>query len=103
MLQTVSANSVSCYWGDLGTAGYVALLTIDKATNHVAISDYTTGIPIEGFDNGLPTTNPGYTPQWAGSSQCNNTYDPATKTFYLRMAYMGATGWRVTEEILVKE
>jgi hypothetical protein len=100
-LKTVSANSVSCFWGDLGPSGYVALLTIDPATNKVSISDYTTGIPIVGFDTGLPTTNPGYTPKWDGSSECNNTYDPATKTFYLRMGYMGGTGWRVDEEILV--
>lgn len=102
VLQTVTANSVSCFWGDLGTSGYVALLTIDPATNHVAISDYTTGIPIVGFDNGLPTTNPGYTPKWDHSAECNNTYDPATKTFYLRMGYSGSTGWRVDEEILVR-
>lgn len=102
ILQTVTANSVSCYWGDLGPSGYVALLTIDPATNKVSISDYTTGIPIEAFDDGLPTTNPGYTPQWDHSAECNNTYDPATHTFYIRMGYMGGTGWRVTEEILVR-
>jgi len=103
VLATVSANSVSCYWGDLGTSGYVALLTIDPVTNKVSISDYTTGIPIVGFDDGLPTSSPGYTPKWDGSPLCNNTYDPATKTFYLRMGYMGSTGWRVTEEILVRK
>lgn len=102
-LGTVSANSVSCNFGDLGGSGYVALLTIDPVTNKVAISDYTTGVPMQGFDTGLPTTNPGYTPKWVGSPECNNTYDPVTKTFYLRMAYMGGTGWRVTEEILVRK
>lgn len=102
-LTTVSANSVACGFGDLGGSGYVALLTIDPVTNKVSISDYSTGIPIVGFDNGLPTTNPGYTPQWDGSSKCNNTYDPATKTFYLRMGYLGSTGWRVSEEILVRQ
>jgi len=102
-LSTVSANSVACDFGDLGGAGYVALLTIDPVTNKVTISDYSTGIPIVGFDNGLPDTNPGYKPQWSGSSKCNNTYDPATKTFYLRMGYLGSTGWRVSEEILVRQ
>ncbi len=101
-LTTVSANSVSCGFGDLGGAGYVALLTVDPATNKVAISDYSTGIPIVGFATVLPSTNPGYTAQWSGSSKCNNTYDPATKTFYLRMGYLGSTGWRVSEEILVR-
>ena len=102
-LSTVSANSVACGFGDLGGSGYVALLTIDPVTNKVSISDYTTGIPIVGFDNGLPATNPGYTPQWSGSSQCNNTYDPVTKTFYIRMGYLGSTGWRVSEEIIVRQ
>ncbi len=102
-LTTVSANSVACGLGDLGGAGYVALLTVDPVTNKVTISDYSTGIPIVGFDSGLPGTNPGYTPQWSGSAQCNNTYDPATKTFYIRMGYLGSTGWRVSEEILVRQ
>ena len=73
--------------GDLGGSGYVALLTIDPVTNKVTISDYSTGIPIYGLPDGLPTTDPGYTAAWSGSDQCNNTYDPATKTFYLRMGY----------------
>lgn len=102
-LTTVSANSVACGFGDLGGAGYVALLTVDPATNKVTISDYSTGIPIVGFDSGLPGSNPGYTPQWSGSSKCNNTYDPATKTFYIRMGYLGSTGWRISEEILVRQ
>ena len=102
-LTTVSANSVACGFGDLGGAGYVALLTVDPATNKVTISDYSTGIPIVGFDSGLPSSNPGYTPQWSGSSKCNNTYDPATKTFYIRMGYLGSTGWRISEEILVRQ
>lgn len=102
-LSTVSENSVACGFGDLGGSGYVALLTVDPVTNKVTVSDYSTGIPIVGFDNGLPASNPGYTPQWSGSSQCNNTYDPATKTFYIRMGYVGPTGWRVSEEILVRQ
>ena len=102
-LTTVSANAVACGFGDLGGAGYVALLTVDPVTNKVTISDYSTGIPIVGFDSGLPDSNPGYTPQWSGSSKCNNTYDPATKTFYIRMGYLGSTGWRISEEILMRQ
>jgi len=102
-LPTVSANSVSCFLGDLGTQGYVALLTIDPVTNKVTITDYSTGIPILQWDDGLPTTSPGYTAQWDGSPLCNNTYDPATKTFYLRYGYVGGTGFRVSEEILVRD
>jgi len=102
-LATVSATSVSCDVGDIGSLGYVALLTIDPVTNKVTITDYTTGVPMIQFDDGLPTTSPGYTPQWDGSPLCNNTYDPATKTFYLRYGYVGGTGYRVSEEILVLE
>ena len=102
-LGTVSPNSVYCDVGDLGGSGYVALLTIDPVTNIVTISDYSTGIPIYGLPDGLPTTDPGYTAAWSGSDQCNNTYDPATKTFYLRMGYIGSTGWRVSEEILTRQ
>ncbi len=101
-LSTVSPNSVACDLGDLGGAGYVALLTIDPETNKVTISDYTTGVEIVGLDE-LPSSNPGYTAAWDGSAECNNTYDPATKTFYLRMAYVGGTGWRVSEEILKRQ
>jgi len=101
-LGTVSPTSVYCDLGDLGGSGYVALLTIDPITNKVTISDYSTGIPIDGLD-ALPTTNPGYTAAWSGSDQCNNTYDPVTGIFYLRMAYLGSTGWRVSEEILTPQ
>ncbi|MEO8416647.1 MAG: hypothetical protein ABI472_23480 [Ginsengibacter sp.] len=52
------------------------------------------------FTSGLPATNPGYTPQWSGSASCNNTYDPASKTFYVRYGYLGSNGWRVTEEAI---
>lgn len=105
VLPTVDANTVECFLGDLGTAGYVAWLTVDPETNHVTITAApgAAGAPYTQFDDGLPTTNPGYTPQWDDSSLCNNTYDPATGTFYLRYGYVGSTGWRVTEEILTKE
>ena len=52
------------------------------------------------FTSGLPTFNPGYVSAWADASKCNNTYDPATKTFYVRYGYLGGNGWRVTEEAI---
>jgi len=61
------------------------------------------GAPYTMFSAGLPTSNPGYTAAWTGSAECNNTYDPATKTFKLRYGYLGGTGWRVTEEILTRK
>lgn len=101
---TAGANSVTVFLGDLGTAGYVALFTVDPVTNKLTITAApgAAGAPYTQFDTGLPTTNPGYTPQWAGSAACNNTYDPATKTFFVRYGYVGGTGWRVTEEHIVK-
>jgi hypothetical protein len=104
-LPTIDANTVSAYLGDLGTSGYISYLTVDPATNKVTIkaAPGAQGAPYTQFDGGLPTTNPGYTAKWDKSAQCNNTYDPATKTFYLRYGYVGGTGWRVTEEVLVKQ
>lgn len=105
VLATVNANTVSCDLGDLGSAGYQAFFTVDPATNKVTITAATgaAGAPYTQFDTGLPTTNPGYTPQWPGSAECDNTYDPATQTFKVRYGYVGGTGWRVTEEIIVRE
>jgi len=95
-------TSVTVDLGDLGSSGYSALFTIDPTTNNVTITAASgaAGAPYTMFTSGLPTTNPGYTPQWSGSASCNNTYDPATKTFYVRYGYMGSNGWRVTEEII---
>lgn len=104
-LTTVNATTVACDLGDLGSAGYQAFFQVDPVTNKVTITAATgaAGAPYTQFDTGLPTTNPGYTPQWPGSAECDNTYDPATQTFKVRYGYMGANGWRVTEEILVRE
>lgn len=90
--------------GDLGPQGYRATLQVN-ASNQVAIAAApgATGAPYTVFTEGLPSSNPGYTAGWANSASCNNTYDPDTKTFYLRYGYMGGTGWRVTEEILEKQ
>src|SRR5690348_12954196 len=99
---TFNANSILMELGDLGVAGYYAVFTIDPSTNALTISAApgAGGAPYTMFTSGLPTTNPGYTPAWADASQCNNTYDPSTKTFYVRYGYMGGSGWRVTEEII---
>jgi len=104
-LQTIDENTVSVSLGDLCSSGYIAWLTVDPVTNKVTITAApdAAGAPYTQFDSGLPTTNPGYTPQWSSSSQTNNTYDPAKHTFYLRYGYMGSSGWRVTEEILVRQ
>lgn len=99
---TAGPNSVTVDLGDLGGSGYTALITIDPNTNQltIAAAPGAGGAPYTMFTSGLPATNPGYTPQWPGSALCNNTYDPATKTFYVRYGYMGASGWRVTEEVI---
>ena len=101
-ISTVDANTVAVDLGDLGGSGYQAWVYVDPVTYKLTITAApgAAGAPYTQFDAGLPSSNPGYTPQWSGSAQCNNTYDPATKTFYVRYGYMGSTGWRVTEEIL---
>lgn len=101
-LVKTGAFSVKVDLGDLGSSGYNAILTVDPATNAVTITEApgAAGAPYTMFTSDLPNSNPGYTAAWAGSTQCNNTYNPATKTFYLRYGYMGGTGWRVTEEII---
>ena len=97
---TVNATTSQVFLGDLGTAGYVAWFQVDPATNAITITPApgAAGAPYTMFTSGLPTSNPGYTPQWPGSATCDNTYDPATKTFKVRYGYLGGSGWRVTEE-----
>ncbi|KAA0991652.1 BT_3987 domain-containing protein [Dyadobacter aurulentus] len=100
-METVSPTTVKVELGDLGGSGYFANVTVDPKTNKVTITPAAgaAGAPYTQFDTALPTP---YTPQWDNASKANNTYDPATKTFYLRYGYMGGNGWRVTEEILVR-
>jgi len=67
--------------GDLGGSGYIAWLKVNPATNAVIIMDppgyyNATDDFLISWDQ-LSST--GYSPAWSGSSQCNNTYDPATK------------------------
>jgi hypothetical protein len=97
---TVGPNAVLVDLGDLGP-DYQAIFEIDPVTNQLNITAGNAGTPtLVMFSNALPASNPGYTPQWDGSAECNNTYDPVTKTFKVRYAYMGGSGYRVTEEII---
>ena len=104
-ISAVSSTILQVDLGDLGAAGYIAWFTIDPATNAVTFMDppgyynATDDFLIQWED--LATA--GYTPQWSESSKCNNTYDPATKTLYLRYGYSGVGGFRVSEEILTKK
>ncbi|MEO8769350.1 MAG: DUF1735 domain-containing protein [Ferruginibacter sp.] len=100
-LSTLTASSVLCELGDLGANNYFAVFDVD-ASNNVTITAApgASGGAYTMFTSGLPSSNPGYTPQWPNSDQCNNTYDPVAQEFKVRYGYMGATGWRVTEEII---
>ncbi len=100
---TAGANSIIMELGDLGSLGYFALLTVNGTNVTISVAPGAAGGPYTMFTSGLPTTNPGYPPSWPSSSNCNNTYNPTTHTFYLRYGYMGGTGWRVTEEVLTKQ
>ncbi len=101
-LSTMTATSCMVELGDLGSSGYFAILDVDPVTNNITITDYPGSVATIDFGAGLPDTNPGYTAQWARSAECNNVYDPATKSFKVRYGYMGSTGYRVTEEIIEK-
>ncbi len=103
-LTTTGPYSVKCDLGDLGGAGYKAIFTVDPATNNVNIvaAPGASGGVYTMWTSGLPTTNPGYTPQWPGSPLCNNVYNPGNKTFYVRYGYTGGTGYRVTEESIIR-
>ncbi|MEO7922509.1 MAG: DUF1735 domain-containing protein [Chitinophagaceae bacterium] len=102
---TSGANSIDIDWGDLGPQGYRNRITIDPVTNNLTITAApgASGGTYTQMNSGLPTSGPAYTPQWAGSGLCNNTYNPTNKTFYIRVGYVGGTGWRVTEEHMVRQ
>ncbi|MFT3981876.1 MAG: DUF1735 domain-containing protein [Ferruginibacter sp.] len=107
-LVPISPTSLVTELGDLGSSGYYAVLTVDdpNATTiqPVTISAYPGSIsPVYQWDSALPSSSPGYTAAWASSALCNNTYNPATKTFYLRYGYASSGVYRVTEEVIVKQ
>jgi hypothetical protein len=99
----VTENSLATELGDLGASGYYAVLTVPDpyatTIQPVTVSVYPGSIsPVFQWNTGLPS---GYTAGWTKSGLCNNTYDPATKTFYLRYGY-NPTANRVTEEVIKK-
>jgi hypothetical protein len=103
-LSPLSDKELVTELGDLGASGYYAVLKVDDpyatTIQPVTVSVYPGSIsPV--FQWGTLAAT-GYTPAWPKSSLCNNTYDPATKTFYLRYGYSGSTGYRVSEEIIKK-
>jgi len=102
-LETFSPTSVLCEVADLGGSGYFAVFDVDASNNlDITIAPGANGGNYEMFTSGLPPSNPGYTPQWPGSAECNNTYDPAMQAFKVRYGYVGSTGYRVTEEIIIR-
>jgi Domain of unknown function (DUF1735) len=102
---TSGASSVDIDLGDLGSQGYRYRATVDPITNNLTLTPApgAAGAPYTQMNAGLPTTAPGYTAAWAGSALCNNTYNPANRTFYVRIGYVGGTGWRVSEEHNVRQ
>ena len=109
-LFTTGPNSVEVELGDLGGSGYFAIFTVDPVSGVLSI-DPAPGAAVSSlviFTDGLPATQPngspsGYVAAWPNANQCNNVYDPATKEFRVRYGYVGATGYRVTEEIIKKD
>lgn len=97
---TSGTNGVLVDLGDLGGSGYRALITINPDnTLTITGAPGAAGTPYLMFTSGLPDS---YTAAWTGSASCNNTYDPATKTFKVRYGYGAAGAYRVTEEVLVR-
>lgn len=102
LISAVSPTVLEVDLGDLGPNGYRATLVVDPVTNKVTITAApgAAGAPYTQFNAALPGS---YTTNALGFPGIANYYDPATETFYLRYGYMGGTGWRVTEEVLVKQ
>lgn len=109
VLSAVNSTTLLTELGDLGGSGYFAEISVPDPNNTTDIQPVTIKVhagsidPIYVWSNALPNDNPGYTPGWPGSASCNNTYNPATKSFYLRYGYLGGNGYRVTEEIIKKD
>lgn len=94
------ANGVIVDLGDLGGSGYKALITVNADnTLTITAAPGAAGAPYLMFTSDLPAP---YAAAWAGSPSCNNTYDPATKTYKVRYGYGSAGAYRVTEELLVR-
>jgi hypothetical protein len=105
-LPAVNATTLITELGDLGGSGYFVEISVPNPFNTTSVQNVTIAVhsgsspdPVLIWPGGLPT---GYTAAWSGSSMCNNTYDPSTQTFYLRYGYLGAGGYRVTEEWIKK-
>jgi len=93
------ANGIIIDVGDLGSSGYKALIVINSDnTLTITAAPGAAGAPYTMFTAGLPAP---YTAGWISSAECNNIYDPATKTYKVRYGYSGADGYRVNEEIII--
>ncbi|RQO66556.1 hypothetical protein DBR40_22000 [Pedobacter sp. KBW01] len=96
-------NGIVIGFADLASTGYKALIVVNP-DNTLTITaapgpPLATGAPYTMFTAGLPTP---YTPNAAfpGSTSCNNTYDPVTKTYKVRYGTGTAGSYRVVEEII---
>ncbi len=79
-LTPLSAYSCRIPAGDLGSAGYSVVITVDPETNTVS------------FSGGAPTDMFALTER--------SYYDPATGVFYLHYFYSAASGDRLMDEVL---
>lgn len=109
-LPAVNATTLITELGDLGPSDYYVEISVPNPFNTTSVQNVTIAVhsgfspdPVLTWPGGLPSSSPGYTAAWSGSAMCNNTYDPVTKTFYLRYGYANASGvYRVTEEWIKK-
>jgi hypothetical protein len=91
-------NGIVITLADLA-ATYKALVVINPGnTLTITAVAGATSAPYTMFTSGLPAP---YTASWANSAACNNTYDPATKTYKVRFGYGTAGAYRITEEVIV--
>lgn len=82
---------------DLGGTTNKALIVVNPDnTLTISVAPGSANGPFEMFNSGLPAP---YTAGWLSSGDCNNTYDPVTKTYRVRYGIAG-TGARVIEEII---
>jgi hypothetical protein len=101
---TAGPNSVTTNLGDLGNQ---ITITVD-ANNNLTVADATGISPGIGPTVVLASLAAGSPPLYSpfpGSNPAiyTNKYNPATKTFYLRYGYLGGTGWRDIEEVIVRD